>query len=66
MVALPQVCEAFLQPVAQPPVTRQTDARVAYARAADALDTADERIAAGSDCLRDQRTAYAARKERVK
>lgn len=57
-VALPSVCEAFLQPVKQPPVTKKTDARIAYVRAADGLDEADLRLILGADCLADQRKAY--------
>lgn len=60
-VQLPTVCEAFLQPVAAPPVTRQTDARVAYARTAGALQDANGRIVGGRDCFRDQRIAYKAK-----
>jgi hypothetical protein len=62
-VALPQVCEAFLQKVPQPVVTARTNARVAYTRAADGLDEADDRIGGAADCLRDQRQDYAAQKE---
>ena len=60
-VNLPSVCEAFLQPVPVPPVTRRTDARVAYVRTADALDTANGRIVGGRSCFRDQRIAYKAK-----
>ena len=56
----------FLQPVAHPAVTRKTDARLAYTREADALDTANGRIDGGRDCLRDQREIYAAQKEKPK
>jgi len=56
------VCDAFLQPVPRPPVTRKTDARVAYARSDDALDEANSRIQSGSECHRDERAAFAAGK----
>lgn len=57
-VQLPDVCEGFLLPVPQPKVTRSTDARLAYIRAADALDEANVRISDGAECERDQRQAY--------
>jgi hypothetical protein len=60
-VALPAVCEAFLQKVPMPAVTPKTDARLAYTRTADALDDANDRIGASGDCLRDQRQDYAGR-----
>jgi hypothetical protein len=57
-VKLPDVCEAFLQRVPEPAVTRKTDARVATVRFANALHEANDRIGAGGDCFRDERTAY--------
>ena len=62
-VRLPQACEPFLKPVPAPPVAAQTDARIAFTRTADALDTANGRLTAGGRCVRDQRSAYAAKKD---
>ena len=58
-VSLPSACEPFLAPVPVPKVTRQTDARLAYTRTADALDDANDRLTAGGLCVADQRRAYA-------
>lgn len=57
-VRLPDVCEAFLQVVPVPAVTRKTDARVAYSKTADALDEANTRLSIGGDCAADERSAY--------
>lgn len=65
-VAIPEICEAFLQPVPPPAVTPKSYAPLAYTRTADALDTANDRIAGGRDCIQDQRRAYAAKKEKPK
>ncbi|MGY3393422.1 hypothetical protein ACVWW6_006013 [Bradyrhizobium sp. USDA 3311] len=65
-VDLPAVCEAFLQPVPQPQVSRKTDGRVAYTRAADALDEANSRIENAAECHRDERAAYGAGKDKPK
>ena len=62
-VSLPTECEAFLRKEPAPKVTPSTDARVAYTRTADALDTVNDRVDAGAQCFRDQRTGYAAKKE---
>jgi hypothetical protein len=57
------VCDAFLQPVPAPVVTRKTTPALAYTRAADALDEANNRIAIGGMCVSDERTQYAGPKE---
>ena len=57
-VKLPEVCEGFLVPVAEPSVTRRTDARVATLRYAGALRLANGRITRGRSCLDDQRSLY--------
>lgn len=58
-VHLPVFCEAFLQPVKVPAVTRKTDARVAFTRTADALDEANDRLTVGALCVGDERRDYA-------
>ena len=55
---LPAVCEVFLQPVKVPVVTPKTDARLAFTRAADALDDANDRLIVGGYCVRDERASY--------
>lgn len=62
-MTLPSVCEVFLQPVKAPAVTRKTDARVAYARTADALDDANDRLTVGGYCVRDERQDYAGKEK---
>lgn len=57
-VELPIACEAFLQQVPVPAVTGKTNAQVAYARTADALDEANDRLGAGGSCARDQHQIY--------
>jgi hypothetical protein len=58
-VALSSICEAFLQPVPPPAVTRKTDGRIAFTKTANALDEANGRLVSGGDCVRDQRAAFA-------
>jgi hypothetical protein len=65
-VTLPAVCDVFLQPVKVPVVTSKTDARLAFTRAADALDDANDRLIVAGYCVRDERTDYAASKENPK
>jgi len=57
-VHLPKICEGFLVPVKVPLVTRTTDARVAYTRTADALDSANTRLSIGGDCAHDERSLF--------
>jgi len=57
--SLPQICEQILVPVDPPPVTADSDARLAWEAGDDALFVANERIRAGHACVRDQREAYA-------
>lgn len=59
-VELPAVCDAFLQPVSPPAVTPRTDARVAFVKAAGALDEANTRIIDAASCHRDERVSYKA------
>ena len=62
-VSLPTVCDAFLQPVPVAPVTRKTNARVAYTRAADERDEANARLAGGRDCRADERAGLSTKEQ---
>lgn len=55
-------CDPILQPVPRPPVTRKTDARLAYLKSDAALEEANDRLTMGGECVRDERAAYS-RKE---
>lgn len=57
-VDLPDVCDAFLQKVPEPPATAKTDKGVAAVRYADAFHEANYRIVAGAECHQDERAAY--------
>ena len=65
-VALPSICEAFLQPVPVPRETPKSDAIAAYPRAADERDQANDRLIVGGYCVRDERASYAGPKEKPK
>lgn len=59
--ALPAFCEDILKPVPVTKATAKTDARLAYVRAADERDEANDRLTVGSMCIRDERADYAGR-----
>lgn len=52
------MCDGILTPVPAPAVTAKTDAGVAYERAMDQLDEANDRIALGRECNQDTRRLY--------
>lgn len=56
---LPATCEQILQAVPLPDVRPTDDARTAFMKDDAALLTANGRLAAGGNCVRDESQAYA-------